>query len=199
MQEIFQEYDIRTVPERPSAALYLRDLTYAALEAFIDRLGEGLVGLVAMVAWGGAQILFLLTLLLLTAILVRTLYDQYQRRRAGALGQPPVTPSRAPTGEATEERGSQAWAEELRRRLDAGEVAAACEALWWWLAGMLLPGRVERSWTSRELLTRAGRSDLRAPAARLDRMIYGAGSPTVDEVQGLWHDLEKAKPGEPGK
>lgn len=196
LREIFREYDLRTAPEKPGVAIYFRDLMYAVVGAFMDRLGPGLVGLVAAVARVGAQVLFLLALGLLAAILARTLYNQYQRRRARALRQAPVTATRASMGEEPDDPGSDGWAEELRRRLAAGEVAPACAALWWWLARTLMPGRVESSWTSRELLTRAGRTDLRAPAARLDRMIYGADAPTVKDVQGLWLDFE-ASTGQP--
>lgn len=192
LREVFQEYRIQTTPEKPSAMIYLRDVTYAVLEAFIDRLGTGLVGLVATVAAVGAQTLLLLTLVLLIAVLVRALYLHYQRRRAGTGIESPVTASRSRTGEEPEGRDDVEWTEELRRRLAAGEVAPACEALWWWLAVTLVPERVERSWTSRELLKRAGRIDLRAPAARLDRMIYGAESPEMEDVQRLWDDLDQA-------
>lgn len=188
LQEIFRENELHTAPEKPGIALYIKDFTYAVLGVFLDRLGAGLMGLVAAVAQ--VQILFVLALGLLVAILARLLYSHYQRRKELALEPAPVTASRPPGSDEDNDVGDEGWAEELRRRLAAGDVALACEALWWWLARTLMPSAVESSWTSRELLTRAGRTDLRASAARLDRMIYGAESPTVEDVQALWLDLE---------
>ncbi len=80
----------------------------------------------------------------------------------------------------------------MRRRLEAGDVSAAVEALWWWLASGLVADRAEPSWTSRELVARAGRQDLLADVRRLDRMMYGAARPSADDVSRLWSDLREA-------
>ena len=71
-------------------------------------------------------------------------------------------------------------------------MAAACEALWWWLARSLLADPVEASWTSRELLVHAGRRDLTPGVRHLDRLIYGAVPPSPDDVRGLWGELREA-------
>ena len=84
---------------------------------------------------------------------------------------------------------SRDWAEELRRRLEGGDVAAALEALWWWLATQVGVPDADPSWTSRELLVHAGRGDLRRPVRRLDHMIYGPEAPAIGDVQEFWHGL----------
>ncbi len=84
------------------------------------------------------------------------------------------------------------WESELARHLESGDVAAAIHALWWWLANGLAADRAEPSWTSRELVVRAGRHDLLAVVRRLDRMMYGAVRPRAGDVRRLWGDLREA-------
>jgi hypothetical protein len=83
------------------------------------------------------------------------------------------------------------WRAALEERLRKGDVAGALEALWWWVARSLLPS-AERSWTTRELLARAGRPDLRPLATRLDRMAFGLPSPSPADVRVLVAGFEKA-------
>ena len=110
------------------------------------------------------------------------------RRRTRPVGQEPVEQ----LGPTTGPPATHDWAGELERRLGRGDVALAIEALWWWLASGLVADRAEPSWTSRELVTRAGRRDLLAAVRRLDRMMYGAARPQADEVHRLWSDLREA-------
>ena len=131
----------------------------------------------------------LLTLLatLLLALAVRFAFEHWRRRL-------PVEAS-APVqhlGITADEAAARDWEGELRRCLGKGDVAASIEALWWWLANGLVADRAEPSWTSRELVVRAGRRDLLADVRRLDRMMYGATQPQVSEVNRLWSDLRKA-------
>ena len=108
------------------------------------------------------------------------------RRRAP----PPATPVRRLDDEAP--TAAPSWEAELRRNLLKGDAAAAAEALWWWLASLLVGERAEPSWTSRELISRAGRRDLTPGVRRLDRLIYGAGDPRAEDVDRLWNDLREA-------
>ena len=71
-------------------------------------------------------------------------------------------------------------------------MTASTEALWWWLAGVLVGDRAEASWTSRELVARAGRRDLLADVRRLDRLMYGAGRRRIEDVRDLWRALRTA-------
>ena len=88
------------------------------------------------------------------------------------------------------------WEGELERRLARGDVPAALEALWWWLAGRLEAPAAEASWTTRELVVRAGRRDLLRLVMPLDRLLYGAGQPSEGEVRGLFASLRGALPAE---
>jgi hypothetical protein len=53
-------------------------------------------------------------------------------------------------------------------------------------------GPVDPSWTSRELLVRAGRPDLGPWAAALDRMTYGPRRPAAGDLRELVDALESA-------
>lgn len=84
---------------------------------------------------------------------------------------------------------SRDWAATLQACLQRGDVAGALEALWWWLATQVGVPDADPSWTSRELLGHAGRSDLRRPVRRLDHMIYGPEPPDAEHVGKFWRDL----------
>jgi hypothetical protein len=106
-------------------------------------------------------------------------------------GTPAPLPGReAATHPRAPERDRLEWRREVDARLLRGDVAAALEALWWWLARALSGPGAEASWTSRELLARAGRGDLRPLTNTLDRMAYGAGVRSADEVRRLLERLE---------
>lgn len=121
----------------------------------------------------------LLALLVWLALLLRSVRGHRPARARG-------TEARAalPSGTGMD---AAAWRAELDRRLEAGDLAAALESAWWWVASSLAGARVDPAWTSRELLTAAGRPDL-APAVRgLDALIYGARRPeraAVERVVG---------------
>lgn len=89
-------------------------------------------------------------------------------------------------------RDPDVWRALLEERLRAGGISDALEAVWWWLAASVSRGPVDPSWTSRELLLRAGRPDLGPWAAALDRMTYGARRPDAEAVRGLVHALESS-------
>ncbi|MBW8873425.1 MAG: hypothetical protein JF614_00535 [Acidobacteria bacterium] len=84
------------------------------------------------------------------------------------------------------------WRAELERRLAAGRTAEALEAAWWWLARSLAGSRAEPDWTSRDLMTQAGRPDLAGLVRRLDAFIYGPRRPALEDVRGLVARLEEA-------
>lgn len=81
------------------------------------------------------------------------------------------------------------WEAALQQALADGDVGRAVHALWWWLAQSLGCG-ADPSWTSRELMQRSGRRDLRAHVRRLDRLLYSPNAPRLDDVEALWRDLQ---------
>lgn len=189
LAEIVAREDVVTTPETPSLTAYARDLGAALMGWLLDllsRVAPGLDAWVVEIARVGAGVVLAAALALLLLLLYRVLRDQLAGRPQ--MGSAPVVTAEAAAG-GDRPRGD--WAGELRRRLAAGNVAGACEALWWWLARALAGDAVEESWTSRELLARTGRRDLAAPVGRLERMTYGAAAPAAADVRGLWNELEE--------
>ncbi len=132
---------------------------------------------------------FLLTLLavVLFVFLVRFIVERWRLRESAS-----SEPIQHLDADDEVESAAREWEDELRRHLGRGDVAAATQALWWWLAGRLAADRAEPSWTSRELVVRAGRRDLLADVHRLDRMMYDVRQPSADDIRRLWGDLREA-------
>lgn len=106
--------------------------------------------------------------------------------RSGVRPEPDVssTSERAATP-----RGAATWRAVVEEELAAGRARAALGALWWWVAESLLGGRVEPSWTSRQLVAEARRPDLRPALGALDGMLYGPDEVGTDQVSRLARDL----------
>lgn len=183
---------VETETPRPGLMLYLRDVMVVisrAMERWLGRVLPGLSDLAGPLANFALQLLGLALALVLLLALAR-----YLRRRLAAR---PAAPAPAAPFERLPVAGvdggsAEQWRERLHRRLGEGRVDEAVEALWWWLASVLVPRGAEPSWTSRELLGRAGRGDLLPLVRRLDRMLYGAARPSTGEVDGLWRALREA-------
>ncbi len=184
LRQVMIETGIVTDPPRPGLTLWLRDITAAFSRWLADRMASVLPRLAQRVVPFFEPILILLLgflTVVLFAFLVRFAFDRRQRRAPS-----PDPTAILPAAEATPARD---WEAELRRRLAGGDVVAAIEALWWWLASGLVGEQAEPSWTSRELVVKAGRRDLLADVRRLDRMMYGTARPSADDVDRLWSDL----------
>jgi hypothetical protein len=82
------------------------------------------------------------------------------------------------------------WRQELQHRIEESDVAGSLEAVWWWLARSLLGSRVQDSWTSGDLLSSANRGGLKEPVRRLERMMYGTRTPSLEEILDLVRSLE---------
>jgi hypothetical protein len=147
----------------------------------LSSLARGLAPFVALVAG--------LAALVLLYLLVRSVL---RRRRGHAPASAAAKPRPAIVPEV--QRGRAGWRMEMDRRLAAGDVTGALEALWWWFAHSLCPAAVDRSWTSQDLLAHCGRPDLAPPARALDRLIYGSDRPDADEVRRFLGRLETLLP-----
>jgi hypothetical protein len=118
-------------------------------------------------------------LVVLLLLFARFLYRRWRARRRAEAAAPVATAAlHAPV-----RRDASAWRVEVERRLAAGDVTAALEALWWWFASRVTEGDVDPSWTSRELLARCDRPDLAPLGHALDRLLYGARRPDGAEVR----------------
>lgn len=192
LEQAVTESRAATSPATPGVSRYVSDagITFSAwLAEVVDRLLPGFSSVAdwfLAASWGLLLAVLGVVLGLLGAGLARRWWRQRSRSRAA----PEVT-ALAAAGPAVQ-RTAAGWEAEIRHRLTGGDVAAAVEALWWWLASVLFTGGVEPSWTSRELVARAGRTDLRSLIRRLDRMIYGRESPPAEDVRCLFDDLREA-------
>jgi ABC-type amino acid transport system permease subunit len=177
---------VERVASRPRAAEYLEALSEAFrrwLLRFIARHGdlwEGVSWSLRILAW----VLVGAAILLLVLAIVRL---ARRRKRVAA----PVAAA-VPGGSSTPlPLDAAGWRLRVERRLAAGQIEGALEALWWWFATSIAR-EVDPSWTSRELLLAARRSDLATAAIELDRAIYGSHRPAAPEVSGLASRLEES-------
>ncbi len=180
---------IATDRPRPGPALWASDAGIAFsrwLAEWLEHVLPGFTRLWTPLLEPALKVALAVLAAMLLAFLVRLAFER--RRRARVRSPEPVRVLDA-AGDETAERD---WDGELRLRLESGDVAAAVEALWWWLARRLVADRAAPSWTSRELIRAAGRRDLRAQVRRLDRMMYGAAQPEAGDVSRLWGELREA-------
>ncbi|HKD18458.1 MAG TPA: hypothetical protein VKG23_11375 [Thermoanaerobaculia bacterium] len=113
------------------------------------------------------------------------------RRSAPAAAESPSEWQTAP--DPASARGDRSrWRSRIDELLSAGDVAGALEAVWWWFASSLdLDGAIDGSWTTRELLRRAGRPELSPSASTLDLLMYGRRVPSPADVVSCVGRLEK--------
>jgi hypothetical protein len=185
MQRVLAEQAVVQVAPAPSWSEYLLHVLRTMLEAVLGPLLRNLPGaglarwmLVALAAVAGV---------VLIALIVRALRGR--RRR---------TPARAVETAAERERavaralGPADWRARLDAHLGSGDVASALDALWWWLAVSVAREPVDPSWTTRELLARAGRTDLGGFSVALDRLAYAAARPAAADVRAFAERLQAA-------
>ncbi len=174
-------------PASPALGEYLSDLTSALLDRvsrwLVPELDlSGVLIVVGRVLGVALMVAAALALLLLALRLARS-----RRSRAAV----------APTLTSLEDSGPvdldpSQWWREMESALEQGRVRRAAEALWWWCAVRLAPGRVDGSWTTGELARSTGRGDLGGPLAVLDVMLYGPRSPRPEDVRDAARALETA-------
>ncbi len=190
LRQVVSEARITTDRSKPGPTLWLQDAGLAVgrrMAGWMERVLPKFARRAAPFFEPVLLVLLALLAALLLVFLVRLAFE-HRRRALPAPRRPGAATDRAapPPGEG---QARHDWATELRRHLGSGDVTAAIEALWWWLASCLVAERAEPSWTSRELVIKAGRRDLLADVRRLDRMMYGAVRPSTREIGRLWDDL----------
>ena len=185
VERVLASSGVERTPVPPETS-YLGELLGAAAGYVVDALmaGAKLLHIPPVLLWwiaGGLAVL-------LALLAVRLIVSRLRRRRPGKRGEDAFTAGLPPAAP----RDSVAWRAELDRRLAGGQVPEALEALWWWLARTLKGGEAESDWTSRELVVRSGREDLRDLARRLDAFTYGPRPPDLSELRGLLGRFEEA-------
>jgi hypothetical protein len=136
--------------------------------------------------WRGLGWLTLALALAVLTLAIRRVIGAVRRTRQGGVGAAAEVASPVPD---TVRRPADAWWEACETELAAGRPRVALASLWWWLAESLAGSSARPSWTSRQLLGRTGRDDLRPIVGRLDSLLYGRGEVGVDRVQALAGEL----------
>jgi hypothetical protein len=182
MERVLASSGVERAPV-PAESSYVGELGRAAQEALTRALlkaGEAL-HLSPRVLWVAVAVLAALVVLLI----VRAVVSRLRRRTAGEEREA-VVASPVPAAP----RDAAGWRAELERRLAAGRTPDALEALWWWLARSLAGPEAAADWTSRDLVARSRRDDLRDLVRRLDAFTYGPRPPEIEDLRGLVGRLE---------
>ncbi len=183
LDRVLAESKVERMPAPPEAS-YFGELSGMAQRAVMNLLARGgeMLNLPRRVYQAIALGLAALAAVLLLRLLVPGLRRRKARREEGAVAGIDLPPAA---------RGADAWRAELERRLAEGHIAEALEALWWWLARSVAAGQAEPAWTSRDLVARSRREDLRDLVRRLDAFTYGPRRPAVEELRRLVGGLEE--------
>ncbi len=190
LRQVMVEARVATGRPRPGLSLWARDAGAAFSHWMAGWMEQNLPRFARLWApFFEPAVMLLLALLaaVVLAFLARLALDRWRRRAPAE-----TAPAARDPGAAGAPAAARDWEAELRRRLERRDAAGAIEALWWWLAERLVGERAEPSWTSRELIYRAGRRDLLSGVRRLDRMMYGTGRTQTGDVGRLWNDLKAA-------
>jgi hypothetical protein len=187
MEHVLASSGVERTPV-PAESSYLGELGRAAQQFLMEalrRAGEAL-HLSPGVLWAVVALFAVLVFLLIA----RAVFSRFRHRAVGrdteavAAGSAPAA-STAPWDAA-------GWRAELERRLAEGRTPDALEALWWWLARSLAGPEAAADWTSRDLVARSRRDDLRHLVRRLDAFTYGPRPPEIEDLRGLVGRLEAA-------
>jgi hypothetical protein len=185
MRRVLAEQAVVQVPPAPSWSEYLLHVLRTVVEMLLAPLLRNLP-MAGLARWMLVTVLAVAVVALL-ALVVRAL--RRRRRRPGA---PAVEVAAARERAAARALDPAAWRTRLDAHLGSGDVAAALDALWWWLAVSVAREPVDPSWTTRELLARAGRTDLGGFSAALDRLAYAAARPAAADVRAFAERLQAA-------
>ena len=188
LERAFAETGARRTPASPSWTSYSQAINEAVSrflqrivggnEAFWASFGEALMWFVLAVIAAG--------LIVLVVAGIRLLVRSLDRKMTILPRLELETREVPPAAQAAREQ----LAREFEQRLEAGDLAGALHALWWWFARSLGEAPVDPAWTSRELLRARRRADLTAEANELDAMIYGSRQPSPGQARRLYLRLE---------
>jgi hypothetical protein len=187
MERVLASSGVERAPV-PAESSYLGELSRAAQQALVEALmkaGEAL-HLSPRVLWAAVAVFAVLVFLLIARAVLSRLRRRtvVEKTAAAAAGSAPAA--------STASWDAAGWRAELERRLAAGRTPDALEALWWWLARSLAGPEAAADWTSRDLVARSRRDDLRPLVRRLDAFTYGPLPPEIEDLRGLVGRLEAA-------
>lgn len=192
LQRVIDEAGIDVEPEGPSVGGYVRELSHAFSEYLLERFDGFLPELGPWFGEDVSRIASAVLAALLAVLLAVLLGRAVARRRDRAREAEVPTPLETPIDAEELDRSPSAWRIQLAKHLEHGDVPAALQATWWWLATALLTTAADPAWTSREVALRAGRPDLLPLFQRLDRGLYGPAPPALATVRSLAAEVEEA-------
>lgn len=169
----------------PPEGSYLAEIGRAVQEALVEALMRG--ARMLHLSRGAFFVLAAAVAVLALVLIVLALWPRLRRRTPAPERGTLAAVSQAPAT-ALDAAG---WRAELDRRLAEGHIPEALEALWWWLARSLAGAAAEPDWTSRDLVARSRREDLRDLVRRLDAFLYGPLPPSTEDLRGLLGRLEE--------
>lgn len=190
LDDIFERQGMTATRSKPGFGAYLQDVGSAVGRTVASWLSVRLGGLSGTTSQLIGYIAYALLAILAVFVLIligRALWRYYGRPRSGDEELRDLRPAAQSAADGV------AWDSVLQEAVQAGDVSRAIEALWWWLAETL-GCHADGSWTSRELVQRAGRRDLLPQVRRLDRLLFSPQVPAMGDVEGLWHDLQQLAP-----
>ena len=190
VERLARENAVDTAVPRRGVLAYLERLLHHLAFWLMERLtplGRYAKG-VGTAIGGAALVAAVLTALLLLFVLVRYVV---RRRRLTPDPTSSAIPCPEPQPPSWGSWDTARWRQELQHRIEESDVAGSLEAVWWWLARSLLGSRVQDSWTSGDLLSSSNRAGLKEPVRRLERMMYGTRTPSLEEVLDLVQSLEQ--------
>jgi hypothetical protein len=187
VERILAESGVERTPVPPESS-YLGELSRAfwgAVARLIDRAGQALRI--------DAETLFWIVVAIVAVILAligRALFLSWRRRRQAR--RPEIREATSPLDPAAADWDAAAWRAELERCLAEERIGEALRAAWWWLARSIAGPQVQPDWTSRDLLGRTRRRELRDLLRRLDLLTYGADRPGPEDLRQLAEQLRGA-------
>lgn len=191
IQRILSESQVETSVPKPAWSEYFREL-YLRFWMWVARRLDPLGPAFKEVIRGLGYFILVIAGCSIVALLIvigQMIYRSYVRRRASA--PLPLEPANARSRAAGRNLDPAWWRRELERRLDEPDAPAALEALWWWFACAVAGGRLELSWTTREVALHAGRRDLLPLVSDLDVMAYGIVRPDLARVRELTGSVDR--------
>jgi hypothetical protein len=191
LHRVLAEGGVQRVEPEPGWREYWVDVGRA-----FGRWLSGLLGRqIAAMSGAGAVVAYAVLVLagvLVAAAVVLAVRLASRRRRPGGQGREGGQAEAAVPSRAISPPDLQGWRAEVERRIVANDVPGALHALWWWLATALAAGEVDLSWTTLDLLRRAGRRDLGSLGLVLDRLRFGPAASTAAQVRRLADDMAEA-------
>jgi len=173
----------------PPQASYLGELSRAFWQRLAELIGRGLQSLHLS---REAARWVVIGLVVLGVLAIASIVVSLVRRRLRSSREQPAEAEISALAAAAATWDAAAWRREMERCLAEERIGEALRAAWWWLARSIAGPAVEPDWTSRDLLKRTDRRELRDLLRRLDVLTFAADRPGGTDLQHLAERLRGA-------